>query len=316
MNDHPLAPRVAAWLRDRLGPFEVMPWSPSGRRRHGVFRIAAGGGAYYLKLHVDARSWQTEVFAYRHWCPAAWDCFPQLVGVLEANVGPGILTRALRGQPLEGRDLPEPAACEVWRAAGSLAACLARQAVGTWFGRPGREGRPQGPSTLDAAQYVRRELLDWTRRAQQARLTLPSEDRLAAWATEQCTCFAGEEPRPVNRDFTDGNWLVDAEGAFVGAVDLEEMRWGTRAESFAHLFTKRAYLDPALQRAFFEGYGEPFLDRHPVQFRVAGVALGLATLLLGHQRRSAAHLARGHAILQRLDHPPRDMAVAAVPTSN
>ncbi len=295
-----LSAAAANWLARRFGHWERIDAFARQRTRHRVFSIAAPAGRFVLKLHGDEQSWNAEVFAYRTWCSRGGGCFPELLGVLDPGEGMGILIGHLDGRPLEASDLPEAVICAAWRKAGRLAALVGSQGPGEWFGAPDRRGRPLEVPLADPVEYVRSQVRTWAGTAREMNLLTCQEEALARWADGHAESYAGEVPQPVNRDFTPGNWMVDSAGNFVGAVDLEEMRWGTRAEGLAHLYTKFAWDHPGRAAAFFQGYGDSFVDRQPVQLRVACIVLGLATLVRGAKWSNPMYVHRGQAILGRL----------------
>lgn len=295
---------VAEWMEPLIGPYSMLAPGGLTPSRHRVYTIEAEQGLFFLKLHLDENSWHAEAFAYRNWCAPAASSFAGVVGVFRAPGLRGILTRSLPGRPLENLEFPEDVVRTAWRAAGRLAALVHNQAEGRWFGVPNIDGQPLGSATEDAAEYIRNQICAHEERARLWDLLSAEEWRAVRWAHENCDVFASELPRPVNPDYAPGNWLVDANGCFLGTVDLEEMRWGVRLEAFSHLWAKFALDHPGREAAFFEGYGMNPHEEYPLQVRHVCIRAGLANIVLGGERGDVRYLDRGHRLLRHHGHDP------------
>jgi len=280
------------WVESLTGPCTVEAGAGIAPGRHDVRRVTSDTGAWVLKLHRDQRSWNAEVFAYRQWCGAAQGSFARLTGASQEHRA--ILTSYIAGRPLEEARLPERLVLEAWREAGRIAALVHGQAAGERFGPPW-----EAP-LQDPVAYIRRSLDSAAGRARRAGLLQEADERLVWWAEENCDVFRGEVARPVNPDYTPGNWLVDGGGRFLGAVDLEEMRWGVRVEAFSHLWAKFTPDWPDREAAFFDGYGMNPHRALPQQVRHICVRTALTNLILGRERNDARYAARGRGLLARL----------------
>jgi len=298
-------PRLAAeWMAGLTGPYRILAPAGFPPSRHRVYTIQGERGSFFLKLHRDEKSWHAETYAYGHWCGVAPSNFAAIVGVFRTPRLRGILTRALPGRPLENLEFSEDVIRAAWHAAGRLASLVHDQAEGRWFGAPDMEGRPLGHATMDAAKYVRNELLALEESARLRSLLSAEEWRAVRWAHENCGIFDHESPRPVNPDYAPGNWLVDEDGRFLGAVDLEEMHWGVRLEAFSHLWAKFTLDHPAREAAFFDGYGMNPHEVCPLQVRHVCIRTGLANIVLGSERGDVRYLNRGRRLLRQYrDHP-------------
>ena len=286
------------------GPFRALIPEGLPPSRHRVYAIQAERGSFFLKLHRDEKSWHAETYAYSHWCAVAPSHFAEVAGILRAPRLRGILTRALPGRPLENMDFPEDVVREAWRAAGRLAALVHNQAAGAWFGVPDVDGQPLGDATDNAAEYVRNELSAYRESVRLRDLLSAEEWRAVDWARDNCDIFGDELPRPINPDYAPGNWLVDGNGRFLGAVDLEDMRWGVRLEAFSHLWAKFALDHPGWEAAFFDGYGMNPHEECPLQVRHVCIRAALANIVLGSKRGDVRYLNRGRRLLrQHRDNP-------------
>jgi hypothetical protein len=187
--------------------------------------------------------------------------------------------------------------------AGELARRLRDLGPGPWFGVPDEEGGPFGSCTDDAVEHMAVTFAGWFDRALRLGCLTEAEQQLAEWAREHADVYAGEVPVPVSRDYTPGNWLVDAAGNFVGVIDLENTLWGVALDPFPRLWARYFLACPGAEAAFIAGYGTDLPRERPLQVRHLTISVGIADLVLGTELGRSDYVERGRSSLGRLAAP-------------
>ena len=293
-------PILSPWLERHIGPCQIVESHRVHSERTGVWRIRARFGDYFLKLYTERRKWHPEVYAYRHWAPACRPYVPELVAVLDEPDHCGILTTALNGAPLrEANPAPEKW-LDCYAAAGALLRRL-HDVQGDWFGVPDCAGEPAGFHASDPVDYMRSDFHAFYDEAMALDCLTERERGLADWALQHFDLFAGETPVASHRDFTPGNWLVDAGGRFAGLIDLECMQWSVAVDSLPMLIERYFPDMPGSAEAFFGGYGPALTDLQRLQVRHVCIKVGIADIAWGTRRVLERNIRLGRDLLSRIE---------------
>lgn len=127
----------------------------------------------------------------------------------------------------------------------------------------------------------------------------PGEQRVVRDLGPSAALFVGAKRVPCHRDFTADNWLWDGEN--LGLVDFEHARLDLGVGDFAKLVVGSWDRSPALEFAFFEGYGRRLSVRECTQLRSAVVLHGAASVAWGLRHRDLDFVALGHRALALAD---------------
>jgi aminoglycoside phosphotransferase len=272
---------ILAWSQSVLGPCEVVSGDARFHGRTTVSKLRARGGDAYLKIHADRATWEPEAHGYEQWASAFGAQTPKLLGVYDA--GPfAILTSDMGGSNLEDAALSPEKQRDAWRDAGRALVALHDHAVGTHFGTPTRDGSVATPGA-DAVEYIAAEFVDLMGRAEQTGWLSPGERAVVERARALIPAFEGERPTPCHRDYCPVNWIVDANGAWLGVIDYEFARWDVRVTDFSRYPDWDWMLRPDLTDAFMTGYGRPLTTVEQEQLLVARAKYVLGAVVWGRE---------------------------------
>lgn len=273
---------------------EVIAAYRAASARAGVWRLRVPAGDVMLKLHRDPTAYATELFAYTQWTAGYAPCASALLDFDDACRG--LLLTAIDGLPFRPAHLPPSQALTVYAQAGARARRVRDLGVGPYFGAP----VTAGPRWTDPVAYMAAFFATQCAPALHGDLLHAAERELAAWAAAHFAVYAGEQPVPVNRDFTPKNWLVDVENRLVGMIDFEHMGWGIAAETFAPLWARHFPALPGSEAAFVAGYGAQPARACPAQVRHLLILTGLADIAWGARHGRADRVQCGHGLLARV----------------
>ena len=235
--------RFAEGLLGPAGASEPLAGRPDGPRVT-LWRGTQGAGV--LKAYSATRTFRQEVHAYRLWLPQLAEV-PRLLGV-HAGYPPALLLQHLDGAPLEERAAERGAELAAHRCAGAWLRTLHDLPFSDDDPMPLRDAYRLRLDAWRRPGHSAAAALAWAARALGAVLDLLEED----------------ERTPCHRDYEPRNWLVDADGAWLAAIDFEHAR---PDHALADLSRLAAYVwpgRPELERAFWQGYGAPSDDERRV----------------------------------------------------
>jgi aminoglycoside phosphotransferase (APT) family kinase protein len=120
-------------------------------------------------------------------------------------------------------------------------------------------------------------------------------DRTRAWLRAEVNSWPTPPATlvPTHGDFQPRNWLIH-EG-LVSVIDYGRAGLRPPMSDFARLATRVFTRDPALERAFLDGYGPD--PRDPSAWRRVRVREAIGTAVWAHQVGDAAFEAQGHAMI-------------------
>lgn len=274
---------ILNWCATVVGPCEVVSGDARFHGRTTVCRLRTSTGHAYVKVYQDRAVWEPEVHGYERWARAFAGRTPALLGVYDA--GPfAVLVSDMGGTNLEDAALPVAKQRDAWRAAGEALTALHELAVGHHFGPCSRDGGSVGPPVADAVEYIAASYADLVERgARGAWLTAP-ELAVIERARAMIPAFDGEPAVPCHRDYCPVNWIVDADGEWIGVIDYEFSRWDVRVADFSRYPDWDWMLRPDLTDAFFEGYGRALSSVERDQLLVARVEYALGAVVWGREK--------------------------------
>jgi aminoglycoside phosphotransferase (APT) family kinase protein len=273
---------ILAWSQSILGACQVVSGDARFHGRTTVSKLRARSGHAYLKIYEDRATWEPEVHGYEQWSPAFGNRTPALLGVYDADPF-AVLTSDLGGKNLEDAALPASQQPTVWRAAGRALTALHDHAAGEFFGVAKRDGSPAGPVVTDAVEYIGAEFADLTAKAAAEGWLTVAERAVVERARALIPAFEGEPPTPCHRDYCPVNWIVDAQGEWIGVIDYEFARWDVRVTEFSRYPDWDWMLRPDLTDALLEGYSRPFTTVEQDQLLVARAKYALGAIVWGHE---------------------------------
>jgi Ser/Thr protein kinase RdoA (MazF antagonist) len=259
-----------AWCRSALGPADMLS---EHSREHGghesaVHRLRAGSGICYLKVHQSREHWHNEVHAYERWARAFGQHAPELLAVRDREPL-ALVIGGLPGKTVDDVPLSPQQERAVWRAAGEALVAFHEVEQGQGFGPCLRDGAWAEAPQTDAVAYVANRFGSQVEHAVQAGYVNGEELSVLRAAQKLTGAFRGEKPVPCHRDYGPANWLVNADGSWVGVIDFEFCHWDVRVADFSR-YPDWTWLNrPDLIDAFFAGYGHPPAAREEQQLLVA-----------------------------------------------
>lgn len=220
---------VDHWIPDAV-PVADHSW---GLVDTAVLEVASAGERYIVKTGGQANHHLVrEIEAHRRWLTpwTAIGCAPELVAADdEAHV---LVTRYLPGGLAMGSDAERDP--DVYRQAGRLLALL------------------HGQTSYVDSDYEatsNRKALAWL--DGEHRIAPPTESRLRtlieSWPTPPAVCV------PTHGDWQPRNWLID--GGVVSIIDFGRAALRPAMTDLTRLASREFKSDPALEDAFFDGYG-------------------------------------------------------------
>ncbi|MBN1172988.1 MAG: aminoglycoside phosphotransferase family protein [Micromonosporaceae bacterium] len=221
----------------------------AGHNGTAALRATATVGEVIVKLHRNPDRHQQEVDAYHHWTAALGDHAPQLVAI---NDNPAaIIITALPGQPLAeaSASLSPAREADIYRQAGKLLQRLHGAAPPRW--------------EPDMTAWLAERGEHWLALAQDL---LPAPRRTEIRAHLRALTQLPPIPAvPCHLDYTPRNLLIQPTGD-VAVIDFEHTRYDLAARDFVRLATRVWTGNPALERAFSDGYGSlTSLDRQVIE---------------------------------------------------
>ena len=298
-SDEGKAKAVLDWCASVVGPCKVVSGDMRFHGRAMVWRLQATSGRYYAKIHHEKSSWETEVHGYEQWAPAFGSFVPQLLAVHEEEPL-ALLVSELPGEVMEKVKLPASKERMAWRDAGSMLINLHNFAVGSCFGRCGRDGVCLGPPVSDATAYVLAELESWLERGKRSDYLTNDELTTVRAAQDLVPAFAGEPPVPCHRDYNPANWLVTSDGVWAGTIDFEFAYWDVRVAEFSRYPGWEWIHRADLLDAFFEGYGRALTPKEEQQLMVGRVCYALGAIVWGCENSFHGFAAEGRHALKHL----------------
>jgi len=267
--------------------------------RVGTHLLSTPTGNCFLKTHKEKAAWELEVHGYERWARAFGDHVPQLVAVHEEEPL-AIIISELPGRILEGMTLPPEVERIIWCDAGRALAPLHKLEVGQCFGPCHRNGACAGEPVSDAVEYVSSELQSWTERGQRIDALTPVEMATIRAAHRLVPAFEGERPTPCHRDYCNANWIVSEDSRWAGVIDFEFAYWDVRVADFTR-YAEWEWLErPDLIDAFFDGYGEPLVEKLQQQILVGHVQYALSAVVWGQENAYYGFAREGHESFERL----------------
>ena len=109
--------RILEWCSSIVGPCQIVSGDPRPDARSSTYRLQAGHGHCYLKLHRDRSCWDQEVHGYEQWAPVFGPSAPPLLALHEEEPL-ALLIGELAGTVLENVRLPAEQERTAWRTAG------------------------------------------------------------------------------------------------------------------------------------------------------------------------------------------------------
>lgn len=108
-----------------------------------------------------------------------------------------------------------------------------------------------------------------------------------------------DEPHPVtlvptHGDWQPRNWLID--GGTVRAIDLGRADWRPAFTDFARLAVRQFAADPALERAFLDGYGPD--PRTPDRWRILLIREAIGTAVWAYKVGDERFEMEGHRMIE------------------
>ena len=246
--------------------------------------VGAGTRAIVIKCFDSPRLFEQEQHALAAWLAGRQELggarVPELL-VADASLRSVVCTRLLGASP-SGLELGELDL--VHRAAGRCLAALHRQ--------PAVDADP-----LPLAAALTRRHRAWSRACADA---LNAREReLVLDLAPSTALFEGARRVPCHRDFTPDNWLWD--GHSLGLIDFEHARLDLALVDLAKLVVGSWDRRPALELAFFEGYGRRLSAKECTQLRSVVVLHGVASLAWGLRHHDLGFVAEGHRALALAD---------------
>lgn len=261
---------VRAWVEDRIGTLHFVRESGWGGGPNRVWWVKTPSGEAMLKQYAEHRKLEQERRAYREWTEGLGESVARWIDDSDA-LCLGLMTR------LEIHPSPSLTGTELHRRAGAL---LAR-----FHGQPFEDR-----DAMDLGEAIALRAAQWRARAAGI---LSTHD--LAWADERLgdlRDFASFRRVPCHRDYTPRNWLVLASGD-VAVIDFEHTRPDLSLWDFAKLWSAEWRRAPALEGAFFEGYGAPLTaDERELMGRLAVIST-LGTLVWATEHRDEPFLRQG-----------------------
>jgi Ser/Thr protein kinase RdoA (MazF antagonist) len=289
-----LPPSLRIWAQHRVGEIIRVRDASQPQPNSQVWELHSTADArHFIKISPSATFYRRETFAYRHAVPALLrNRAPQLVDSRAEALA--LLLTAVPGSPVTQLRLVDAGQRAVHRQAGALYARL-HEAGGL-----DREARSEAEYVLTAtANGVGKHLA-------------AAADRLTAAERELVLCYAVQlrTAGPVPLGFIQGdaqerNWLWESRSG-LAVIDFERAQFAPLVKDFV-ILAATAWLEaPALERAFFHGYGRQLTgqERHVLQCLV--VLDAVSCLAWGPPHGDDEVTARGQRTLDRLmrrDHP-------------
>lgn len=242
------------------------------------------GERAYLKIHRQPRKFEQEQRALQLWA-VSLPRTPRLLGV-HPSPQHALLLSHVPGVLVEGTPLPQATLLEVQRSAGVWLQQLHQL--------PHDDHDP-----LDLRRAVTERLARWSQRASEA-----VRPETLAWVAARVEAADLKRLRrvPCHRDYGPRNWLWDEDYGF-GVIDFEHALPDLWWADVGRLIDEGWYAQPALEAAFWEGYG-----RVPsASERAAGDAhramTALGTISWARAHGDVEFEAQGRRVLQRLGAP-------------
>ncbi|PRP94257.1 phosphotransferase enzyme family protein [Enhygromyxa salina] len=277
--------RVLAFMTAALGcprpvsSAQLRALDPRGRVFAADVEAASGDAlGIVVKRFDSARLFEQARRALAQWLGARGELGGARVPVLLAADASlrTIITTRVAGEP------GPPALAEVHRAAGRCLAALHRLPIAD-----------DDPMPLADALAQRHRA--WSRACADA--LDPGEQQVVRDLAPSAALFDDAQRVPCHRDFTPDNWLWD--GRTLALVDFEHARHDLALVDLAKLVADSWATDPALELAFFEGYGRPLSARECTQLRSALMLHGVASLAWGLRHGDPSFVALGRRVLAR-----------------
>ena len=270
------------WCAKTLGSAEIVSDHSKvhGGHESSACRLRTSSGFCYLKVHHTSSHWHNEVHAYERWARAFGDHAPVLLAVHDEPPLALVVTE-IPGQIAGQAALSTPQQLALWRSAGTAIRSLHDLEPGRHFGPCRRDGSPIASVPTDARSYVRSRLEAAIQRAVEGQYISPAELATLRSACELASAFEGERPTPCHRDYSEANWLVNADGGFAGVIDFDFAHWDVRVADFARDADWKWLRQPELVEAFFEGYGWAPTPAQEQQLFVARAEYSLSAILWG-----------------------------------
>lgn len=307
MSEHPRnaeRERILEWCRREVGPFVIEHDGSSSHRRSAVIRLRATLGLrYYAKIQHHKAFWHQEVHAYRNWAAVFGPHAPTLLAVHETEPL-AILTTALAGRSIDQQLLSMAQEIKVWEDAGRFLPRLHDMAVGSFFGPCRSDGSSTSSAKVDAVEYMTAELESSAQGAAKvSRLDAAANAAIEA-ARERLPAFTGERPVPCHRDYGPANWLIGAEGTWMGVVDFEMSQWDVRASDFARYPNWEWVRRPDLVEALLAGYGRVLSDAEQQQLFCERVIYALTAIAWGIESKHELFAEEGRQALRHIARMP------------
>jgi aminoglycoside phosphotransferase (APT) family kinase protein len=295
---------TVAWAAEVLGPVEIIEDATRGHPDTGSrlrrFRASSSAEDFVVKSYERRGDWAHEVHAYEEWTPKLGKHAPRMLAARD-DAPLAILTTWLPGRDAEAASLSAEQERDMWRAAGHALAMLHALPPADFFGPCDRDGTPiTGVPTQDAPSYVTGEFEDWIERGERARCINADERAYVRSIGDLVSAFAGERPTPCHRDWYPGNWIVNDEGGWVGAVDWEFAYPDVRAADVSRYPSWELVHRPDLIEALDEGYSAILTPVDPTQRHVARTLYALTAIVWGRETGYAGFEREGHEALSHL----------------
>lgn len=295
-TEMPLDEATADWVGDALGPFEIVGRFAHSHGYSRLWRVAAGSGTFWVKLHRFPGKWSGEVHALREWAPSL-GLSPRVVAV--RNEPPGVILTELPGTTATEVALTVDQEKALWFEAGAYAARL-HERRNPWFGAIEVDGSPQGMPHENAEPFTRRTIEGRIQQGDERGVWMEAERAFIVAAMDAWLPALREAPAvAVHRDFGPRNWLVDEAGNLTGVIDWEHSRWDIRAADLSRPWDDAFLSKPYLAAEFEAGYGG-FDDALRAEIRAFRFLLAVGGFVWSLQVGDEAYAKLNRAALARL----------------
>ncbi len=240
------------WVRETVGPFELLSQFEHSHGYSKLWRLEAANEFFWVKMHAHPHKWAGEVHALTKWAPSV-GLAPDLVAFKDDPRA--VILSEVRGRSAEEVQYEDGAEEKMWSAAGEWLARM-HQRENDWFGNVTQTGQPHGQPETDALGVAR---LMYENRIEKGRqqgiLSTHEYDRVTGMIRDTVACLEGEKARSLHRDFTPRNWMSEPDGILTAIIDFEHARWDVRALDLCRPWDWDFRRNPRLIDAFYEGYG-------------------------------------------------------------
>ncbi|MGW0206674.1 phosphotransferase [Streptomyces sp. NPDC003233] len=288
----PIAHALLAWVQNIVGPAHLDRGISNGRDNSCVWQLGCATGSVFAKVAPSPASFARDTRALREVAP---------------GMEPGTAPVLLAADPFQQALLLSPVAGRMVKALSLTPAeqrTLHRKA-GIWLRRfYGGTGELSPQDRADAVIEVARAAAGAEKHLGRARdLIAPQGHRTVRWHAAALGRLGPLPAGYIHGDFQERNWLLDARPAarVFGAVDLKRARPHAAVADFVPLACGSWVGRPDLQEAFLDGYGRALTAEERWALRCLSVLDAASTIAWGVANVNAEIVARGRALLARLE---------------